>query len=126
LANGPRPGDRAPDVAGLRRQCLGYPLRLYELLQGTAHVLLVYTVQAADLSSLPHLGIRGYVITPQDTGKLKTELPIIEDSPGAFKESYGAGMAAIYLVRPDGYIGYRSDQLTWAPLCNHMRKSLRL
>jgi hypothetical protein len=36
-----RPGDRAPDVVGLRREKVGFPLRLFDVLRGTAHVLLM-------------------------------------------------------------------------------------
>lgn len=36
-----RPGDRAPDCTGLRRQGVGYAFRLFDVLRGTVHVLLV-------------------------------------------------------------------------------------
>jgi hypothetical protein len=36
-----RPGDRAPDVVGLRREKVGFPLRLFDVLRGTVHVLLI-------------------------------------------------------------------------------------
>ena len=40
--HGPRPGDRAPDVLGLRRKGVGFPLRLFDVFRGTDHVLLIY------------------------------------------------------------------------------------
>jgi hypothetical protein len=47
LSKGPQAGDRAPDVGGLRRSSVGHPLRLFELLRGTAHTLLLYLDGAA-------------------------------------------------------------------------------
>ena len=35
----PQAGDRAPDAGELRRHGIGYPLRLFDLLRGTEHVL---------------------------------------------------------------------------------------
>ena len=43
-----RAGDRAPDVQGLRRDQIGFPLRLFDVLRGTAHVL-VCCVAAGEL-----------------------------------------------------------------------------
>ncbi|MFF8958138.1 FAD-dependent monooxygenase [Streptomyces sp. NPDC014894] len=40
--DGPRPGDRAPDCAGLTREIAAHPLRLHEVLRGRDHVLLLY------------------------------------------------------------------------------------
>ena len=37
-----RAGDRAPDARGLRQDHVGFPLRLFEVLRGTAHVLVIY------------------------------------------------------------------------------------
>jgi 2-polyprenyl-6-methoxyphenol hydroxylase-like FAD-dependent oxidoreductase len=37
---GLRPGDRAPDVLGLRQEKVGFPLRLFDVIRGTTHVLM--------------------------------------------------------------------------------------
>ncbi|NEE60060.1 pentachlorophenol monooxygenase, partial [Streptomyces sp. SID8455] len=37
-----RPGDRAPDCGGLTGDIAAYPVRLFDLLRGRGHVLLVY------------------------------------------------------------------------------------
>ncbi|WP_327280379.1 FAD-dependent monooxygenase [Streptomyces sp. NBC_01205] len=39
---GPGPGDRAPDCGGLAADIAAYPLRLYDLLRGREHVLLLF------------------------------------------------------------------------------------
>ena len=35
------------------------------------------------------------------------ELPALEDADGAFRDAYGASGPSAFLVRPDGYLGYR-------------------
>jgi 2-polyprenyl-6-methoxyphenol hydroxylase-like FAD-dependent oxidoreductase len=60
------PGDRAPDVLGLRREKVGFPLRLFDVLRGTTHVLLLNFVNdssGAVAQELEELLARG---TPQD------------------------------------------------------------
>src|SRR5581483_5233922 len=52
LDGGPQPGERAPDAAGLRREGLEFPLRLFDLFRGTHHTLLVYGATPADQAGL--------------------------------------------------------------------------
>lgn len=103
-------GDRAPDVAGLRRRGVGYPLRLFDLLRGTEHVLIRPVADAATLAALEAeattltrlLPLRAIGIAPADV-----ELPdpfgvtLVTDGEGAFSATYGGSGA---VVRPDGYI----------------------
>src|ERR1700754_115896 len=42
LKGGPAPGSRAPDCRGLRRPAVAFPIRLYDLLDGRRHTLLLY------------------------------------------------------------------------------------
>ena len=114
---GPEAGARAPDATGLQRTGATFPLRLFELLHGTDHVLLLYA-DSADV--LPHLqevadvarrraphGLRAYaVLAPQlETGWLG--ISSVRDAQNTFRAAYGASGPCAYLVRPDGYIGYR-------------------
>ncbi len=111
---GPVAGDRAPDVPGLARTGFGFPLRLFDVLKGTGHVLLI-NADAADASDANALAqefaaewgafVRVVAIlaaplpeTPYLTG--------LVDAQGGFVQAYGPDARAI-LVRPDGYIGWR-------------------
>jgi hypothetical protein len=52
-AAGPRAGDRAPDAQGMRRDHLGFPLRVFDVLRGTEHVVLVSLEQDSRLPGGP-------------------------------------------------------------------------
>lgn len=116
---GLRPGDRVPDVHGLRRFGFGFPLRLFELLRGTRHVLLAPLVDGdtwkaeAGANTLramfPDL-VRVIAIAPGDA--VVEEPPgveLIHDAAGAFRTVFGEP-GGLWLVRPDGYLGlHRAD-----------------
>ena len=50
-----RAGDRAPDAQGMRRLGFGFPLRLFDLLRGTGHVLLAQLPGEAEMGALDAL-----------------------------------------------------------------------
>jgi 2-polyprenyl-6-methoxyphenol hydroxylase-like FAD-dependent oxidoreductase len=123
---GPRAGDRAPDAAGLRTAD-GKETRLFDLLRGSRHVLLVFVARAdggadqvaarARLERLVALGERyrdvldRYTILPP-TGQaagLSHDSSTVIDSVGELHRSYGVRDEMLFLVRPDGYLAYRSE-----------------
>jgi len=112
--SGPVAGDRAPDVLGLARTGFGFPLRLFDVLKGTGHVLLhnVDASEAADANAFAHefaaeWGPFARVVTISTTPLPETPyLTGLVDAQGAFVKAYGPDARAI-LVRPDGYIGWR-------------------
>ncbi|HJU04536.1 MAG TPA: FAD-dependent monooxygenase, partial [Nitrospiraceae bacterium] len=121
LNNGPRPGDRAPDVVGLRREGIGFSLRLFDLLRGTAHVLLLYAGPverdhirlfgeiAASVQARVGEHIRSYVIVDANANPSAFGgLPVLHDADGAFRRIYDTAQTSAYLIRPDGYIAYRA------------------
>jgi 2-polyprenyl-6-methoxyphenol hydroxylase-like FAD-dependent oxidoreductase len=114
----PAAGDRAPDVREMWRHGVGFPLRLFEMLHGTEHVLLIYLVgtdtahQLEELSAwvgqLPgHVAhhVRVVAIT-QESAADQPNIALLHDRDGAFGKAYGTGGGG-FLVRPDGYIGWR-------------------
>lgn len=117
-ASGPVAGDRAPDAQGLWRHGVGFPVRLFEILKGTEHVLLVPLMEAdtahtlADLSAwaskLPlslQARLRVVAIT-QESAAEQPNIALYHDRNGAFAKIYGARPIS-FLIRPDGYIGWR-------------------
>jgi hypothetical protein len=71
------------------------------------------------------LAVRSHVIVARDL-----ELPtfsgiILRDADGRFAAGYGAGDRTGFLVRPDGYVGYRSDDITLAGLADNLARTLR-
>jgi 2-polyprenyl-6-methoxyphenol hydroxylase-like FAD-dependent oxidoreductase len=113
---GPVAGDRAPDVEGLRQNGLGFPLRLFEVLKGTGHVLLIPLADPADRSGMSDVvaiardlhASRGtlvqVVVIAASPCEDSPHLTVLTDSAGAFSQAYGPGAV---LVRPDGHIGWR-------------------
>ncbi|MEW9511986.1 FAD-dependent monooxygenase [Streptomyces bacillaris] len=109
-----RPGDRAPDCGGLTGAIAAYPVRLFDLLRGREHVLLVYGDHpagdsAADLASAARELSGGRMVTyrvlPADGASPdRTGAPHHLDSRGEFARQYGPGEGAAFAVRPDGHL----------------------
>jgi len=130
LAAGPRPGQRAPDCGGLRRSCVSFPLRLFELLDPDDHTLLLYAEHAGQAAGLAGLlgaasqraggRLRGYVVMARGAAGPDGGGPVLADSGGQFAASYAAAGGCGYLIRPDGYVGYRSWRLAADGLLRHL------
>jgi hypothetical protein len=116
-ADVPMAGDRAPDAQGLVRPGIGFPLRLHDVLRGTPHTLLIHLVNTAttmtDLASLAEkmrarfgFRVRIVVVAAADGLPDQPGVALLHDRQGGFRKSYGAEDAS-FLVRPDGYIGWR-------------------
>jgi pentachlorophenol monooxygenase len=131
VGRGPRPGDRAPDCRGLRRAAVNHPLRLFELLADPDHTLLLY---ADDAGQLPAFAEIEDLVTVASGGRAKTYVitatpdprvpgsPVIVDAAGEFRTAYAATGGSGYLVRPDGYLGFRADPLSTAALRGHLER----
>lgn len=100
---GPSAGDRAPDA----RQLLRRPV----------HTLLLFTnqdlLQLADETSERYSSLIEPVLIVQakrvPEGLSGIRHRVILDADGALHRRYGAKPESLYLLRPDGYIGYRSQ-----------------
>jgi pentachlorophenol monooxygenase len=116
-ADGPVPGDRAPDVRGLQRNGVAFDLRLFELLGGPRHTLLLYAETADDATGLDELAaaarsaahgrLDAYAVLAPDADPAPLLTPAVRDAAGAFAATYRPGPSAAFVVRPDGYLGYR-------------------
>jgi pentachlorophenol monooxygenase len=94
-------------------------------LRGTHHTLLVYGATPTELHGLGASGdavgalrqrcgdqLKAYVIVaPDAAGRGGDVCPTLVDSGGHFQRAYAAAGATAYLVRPDGYVGFRTDAL---------------
>ena len=115
-----QPGERAPDARGLTRDCVQFPIRLFELLSGVNHTLLLCSdgsedgigdcekySAAAIHASQGQLDV--YVIAPPSSDSVYSTLPIIRDSDSQLCTAYGVDENCALIIRPDGYLGYRGD-----------------
>ncbi|MCR8897590.1 FAD-dependent monooxygenase [Gordonia sp. GONU] len=116
----PRAGERAPDAAGLGRESVNHPLRLFSLLGGVDHSLVLYadaTSGAEDVAVLEGLAAeitataRGHMtvhVVAAPTAQVgSTDLPLLRDTEGLFAAGYRPDGSTAFVIRPDGYLGYR-------------------
>jgi len=127
FGDGPEPGDRAPEVTlagGSRWRRVG------ELLRTTKHTLLLFDGAAATEQGYANLGtiaaraeekwgdaLAAHVIVPAE--KKPDALKwgsVVLDADRAMHARYGARSECLYLVRPDGYVGYRAQPARWEQL----------
>lgn len=117
---GPRAGDRAPDAD------LG-GARLHDRLRGTAHTLLLFDGQAptehgyvrmaaiADRVRARHEAhVSAHVVIPgaeRPATLAGWDGSVLRDVDGAAHAAYGASAECLYLVRPDGHVGYRAQPI---------------
>ena len=135
----PHPGDRAPDV-DLHPPDHHGPRRLFEVLHGTRHTLLLFEGASRSddaqgrieaLSNLvreryPRL-IDVYLVVPTDTTleALPTGVTPLSDTAGLLHHRFGAMTDCLYLVRPDGYVGYRAQPADPDKLAAYLRHLFR-
>lgn len=123
-ATAPTAGDRAPDAEALWRRGVGFPLRLFDVLRGTEHVLLVHGGGLEGLAEFardhgPHL--RVVAVTSAPDPEEQSGVALLQDRQGSFARAYGQQDAA-FLVRPDGYIGWRGQSWRDRGLAGHFEQ----
>ncbi|WP_309385788.1 FAD-dependent monooxygenase [Cerasicoccus frondis] len=121
FAHGPMPGDRAPDAI-VTHSVSGKPLRLFDLFHGTHFTLLLFTssdakedqlqrlLQASELATV-RLGdwVQTAFVSGRKPPKSLCERSVYLDARSTAHKNYGVAVSqALYLIRPDGYIAFRS------------------
>jgi 2-polyprenyl-6-methoxyphenol hydroxylase-like FAD-dependent oxidoreductase len=131
---GPAPGERAPDATGLRRSARTGPVRFHESLRHTGHTLLLWATApsawqiAADLvQSLTQRfagDLRAIVAVPQALEERAVFGTTFVDGEANLAAAYGFGAAdevpEACLIRPDGYVSYRSGAVDAGRLLDHL------
>ena len=119
---GPRAGDRAVD-ARLMLHPGREPVRFFQRLRGTTHHLVLFAGALATAETHQRLQaladaivhahpdrIESHLIVPHELPEdLAVKGEILLDPRGELHHRYGARSACLYVVRPDGYIGFRSQ-----------------
>jgi len=135
VAENARPGGRAPDCRQLHSEIATYPLRLFDLLRGADHTLLLYTDDAATAESLfprltalakqrsdNHLDV--YAVLAADVQPVghAPMPPIVHDTDGEFRDAYTPRGTEAFLIRPDGYLGTRTALAEDTVLLDHLER----
>ncbi|MEU7062490.1 FAD-dependent monooxygenase [Streptomyces sp. NPDC053429] len=129
---GPQPGDRAPDCGGLVAEVTAYPLRLFDVLRGREHTLLLY----GPGPEVPHIEQLHEVVEELAPGQVNicavlattdagtaAPVPVYRDARGEFARMYGAGEGPVaFVVRPDGYLGARLSPPAGAGLGSYLSR----
>jgi 2-polyprenyl-6-methoxyphenol hydroxylase-like FAD-dependent oxidoreductase len=128
----PQPGIRAPDATGLTRDAVTAPMRLFSLLDTTRHTALLYTdasstvdiagfERVADTAvTTAHGDLDVCLIAAPSVDAGATTLPLVRDSNGSFARMYAPSGPSVYVVRPDGYLGYAASGLDADRLAAHL------
>jgi hypothetical protein len=122
FAAGPHPGARSPDAAPLL--LAGKTSTFIEALRSPRHHLLLFSssetaIFEPDLITAAQktFDAHGHWLEVFVVGSNKSEsqLPagatLLEDPQGALRQRYGGDVARLYLIRPDGYVAYRSRRV---------------
>jgi 2-polyprenyl-6-methoxyphenol hydroxylase-like FAD-dependent oxidoreductase len=136
---GPRAGDRAPDATG-RDSDTGTPRRLFDLFRGPHFTLLLFDGPAATDAGYERLAatarqvcdalgddVRAHVVVP--AGRRPRGLggvDVLLDPDRDAHHRYGAAAESLYLVRPDGYIAFRSQPAAAQPVLDHLARLFTL
>jgi 2-polyprenyl-6-methoxyphenol hydroxylase-like FAD-dependent oxidoreductase len=139
---GLEPGDRVPDVR-LREPGMGREQRLQKVLPGVSYHLLLLPagVNPDALAALHAIGRRAEDAYP---GTVRAHLIVVDESlpadtvpaeggglgsvwldpAGSVRRLLGAREAALAVVRPDGYLGYRGQPASWEGLRKYLDRYL--
>jgi 2-polyprenyl-6-methoxyphenol hydroxylase-like FAD-dependent oxidoreductase len=130
----PHPGDHAPDVA------IDDATTAFSLLRHTGSTLLLFDGAAPTPEGYANLAdiarrvtarwgahVKTWIIVPRRSRptELASDDPVLLDPKGALHRRYGAGSECLYLLRPDGYVGFRSQPASWSALEEHLSQILR-
>lgn len=136
FSSGPAPGDRAPDCGfgpGGHR-------RLREALRGEKHCLLLFDGVAdteegyRTLSRIAEEVERDHgdviavcVVVPSAARPkaLEWDGPMLQDPEFTLHTAFGARSESLYLIRPDGFVGYRSQPASRDGLVGHLESLFR-
>lgn len=125
---GPPPGAIAISAGPLRHD--GAQCTLAELIRGTHFTLLVFAgsdpakrdtdgtavLVEAFADRFPGL-VRAYLVVADEGDEpAAAAVPIVHDPDGKLHDIYGAVEAGLYLIRPDGHVGFRNQPPALVPL----------
>lgn len=132
----PHPGDRAPDVLFETPGDLG-PRRLFDVLRDTRHALLLFEGAARSDEGDRHFERIGGLVRGRYADRIAAHVvahlgrrpeglrwdgPLLLDGDGSLHHRFGARAECLYLIRPDGYVGYRAQPADPAKLQAYLER----
>lgn len=136
FAHGPAPGNRAPDGTVKYRE--GETVRLFQVMRGTEHNVLFFaglknnaqesfsviakTISEVESNYGEYIRCHFVLPTQNEGSEVITAHSILIDDDHSLHSLYGAAHPCLYLIRPDGYVGFRGQPIEFAPLHENLRK----
>jgi hypothetical protein len=131
----PHAGDRATD-APLLRYPSGESVRFSRVRRGTKHHLVLFPGPRPTGASYGHLravmdatnarhggAVESYLVVPHRASPPQEFAgPVLIDSRGELHHRYGARTDCLYLIRPDGYVGFRSQPVDGEALQSYLAR----
>lgn len=131
----PITGGRAPDATGLTRDVVTAPVRLFTQF-GRDHTVLLYADGDASADDVPgfeavadaaaaatHGRVAVCLIAAPSAEVDSTVLPLLRDADGDFARAYSTAGTSVFVVRPDGYLGYAAHRLDAGELRRHLGRT---
>lgn len=129
-------GLRAPDATGLTRPAVSGTFRLFSLLHRLRHTAILYVDNISGIDDLTQLEdvattaadaahdlLDTYLVVAPSVDPGQSLLPVITDSDGLFAAAYGPGDRSLYVIRPDGYLGYAQHGIDAGAVVDHLKKT---
>ena len=137
--SGPHAGDRAPDARG-RDGDSGAAARLFDLFRGPHSTLLLFDGPAATDDGYRRLAetarrvraalgdhVRAWVVVPDDhRPRGLGDVDVFLDPDRDAHHRYAATAESLYLVRPDGYVAFRSQPAAARPVLDYVSSVFRI
>jgi 2-polyprenyl-6-methoxyphenol hydroxylase-like FAD-dependent oxidoreductase len=130
FGRGPAAGERAPDVdlggrwllADLRGPRFG--VLLFDGRDGTAGGYERAAAVAAAVEARLGERVAVRLVVPRAEAPPFAAAPVLADAEGRAHDRYGAATEAVFVVRPDGLVGYRAQPLDAEPLLDWLEVAL--
>ncbi len=116
-----QPGDRAPDAPLLNH--LGNGVRLFDLFRGPHFTVLEFSPDAEETLEEYEPSVRRYQVVREAKGPLRENEFISADEH--IWNIYGIASGALFLVRPDGYLGLIANTGSASQVKDYLRKCSR-
>ena len=114
----------------------GAPTRLFDLFRGPRFTLLLFDGRAATDAGYERVAatarqvgavlgddVRAYVVVPTERRPPGLDgVDVLLDPDRDAHQRYGATAESLYLVRPDGYIAFRSQPAEAPPVLDHLAR----